>query len=285
VARQPTHHLYLDDSGTKEYAPRYATRGGGATPYFVFGGILVRTDVSARLDYEFRQVKRKYFGREDVEIKANWLRRRDQRGRRYLDRYPISEHQLVEFVDCTYDLIVATPCDLYACAVNKQETEQKYANPWYAPALAYEFLLQRVAIDMQERGGFVHVTVDDMSGATPKMRAHKVNLGRHDERLTTQGSPLQQGISFDGVGGLTFRDSAADGRLQLADLVAYAVYRQFVEYGVDWEKEASRLPTYKYFSTLVSKFKQDAEGRVQGYGVVKFPMNRRVKWRVRQQDK
>jgi hypothetical protein len=84
---------------------------------------------------------------------------------------------------------------------------------------------------------------------------------------------------FDRIGNVSFRDSKLDERLQLADLVAYAVYRQFMDYGPNWEKPAKPLPTYEYFGRLAPKFRNH-KGRVQGYGIAKFPMGRRIPWRV-----
>lgn len=86
-------------------------------------------------------------------------------------------------------------------------------------------------------------------------------------------------MAFDHVGGMAFRDSHLDERLQLADLVAYAVFRQFVDYGPDWEDDSKPLPVYEYLERLAPKFRNH-NGRLQGYGIVKFPMNKRVKWAV-----
>lgn len=74
-----------------------------------------------------------------------------------------------------------------------------------------------------------------------------------------------------------FRDSAIDDRLQLADLVSYAVYRQFVDHGPKWEDDTQNLPLYKYLGKIVMKFR-NAGGRFQGYGIVKFPLNKQVRW-------
>jgi hypothetical protein len=180
-----------------------------------------------------------------------------------------------------YELINDCDCKLVACVVNKAEVQQQYKKPHYAPATAYDCLLQRAQLEMRASGGEIHVTIDAMDGATPKGRQYLENLKRQHATLKKHGSPLMRGMSFDCIGGQAFRDSKNDERLQLADLVSYAVYRQFVDHGADWE-DAGReeLPVYEYFGRIGAKFRSN-RGRIQGYGIVKFPMNRRVPWEAR----
>ena len=125
--------------------------------------------------------------------------------------------------------------------------------------------------------GTISVTIDHMTGATQAGNQHRINLERQHARLKSYGSSLLRGVTFDRVEGLSFKDSRHDERLQLADLVAYAVYRQFLDYGPDWEDPSKPLDLYEYlgrvFKTLCNN-----DGVVSGYGIVKFPMNRRVPW-------
>jgi hypothetical protein len=70
--------------------------------------------------------------------------------------------------------------------------------------------------------------------------------------------------------------------LQAADLISYNVHRQFRDYGDEWEVagEGRNLPMYPYFKRIAGKFYQHPAGRVQGFGIVKFPLRNRVPWRV-----
>src|SRR5262249_22158016 len=131
------------------------------------------------------------------------------------------------------------------------------------------------------------VTVDDMCGATPNQNQYKYNLERQHERLKQHGSALLKGFPFTClVGRLRFMNSAHSELIQVADIAAYNVFRQFVDHGDDWERRGIRtLPTYEYFDRISSKFRCDAEGRIQGYGIAKFPIVQRVHWTVRQEKK
>ena len=65
-----------------------------------------------------------------------------------------------------------------------------------------------------------------------------------------------------------------------ADLIAYAVYRQFVDHGPEWEQDTNSLPLYEYLRRVAHRFRQQGR-RIQGYGIVKMPLKKRVKWAVK----
>jgi len=285
---EPTHKLYVDDSGTKEYSPdgAYSITGGGRTPFFVFGGILLTPSEAGTLGQKLRALKRMNFGTEDVEIKANWLRVGRERERRYINKFGISDLQLKSFVDETYGLIVEANCKLLAVLVDKSAVQAAYGlTPWYAPAIAYECLMQRAQLEMMSCDGWVHVTVDDMDGATPRGKQYRDNLERHHKLLKTQGSRLQQGRVLDRLLGISFADSRCDERLQLADLVSYAVYRQWIEYPEAWDAAKSQLPLYDYLGRLSPKFCCGPNGVVAGYGLVKFPTKAHRRWGITADNK
>lgn len=273
-----THKLFVDDSGNKDYAPdgRYNARGG-RTPYFVFGGVLLSPSEAGALNLELRMLKIATFGTYEVEIKSHWLRRPEQKKKRYLDRFGITEADLTNFTDSVYDMVNDLDCQLVACTVNKAEVARQYRNPHHPASIAYDCLLQRVQWEMAACDGCAHVTVDTMTGATPAGNQHLRLLTKQHNTLKKHGSPLRANMRFDRIGGLVFRDSALDERLQVADLVAYSVYRQFIDHGPDWEDPSKSLELYEYLGRVIQKFRHN-RGRVQGYGIVKFPRNNTVKW-------
>lgn len=281
----PTHRVFLDDSGDKDYTRdnKYGPIGVGPTPYFVFGGLILSPTEANGVEQAMRTLKQSTFGTPEVEIKANWLKRPMERTKRYIDKYGVTESELTEFVDQVYELINEVSCQLIACIVNKAETKQLYGNKAHHPAsIAYDCLLQRIQQEMASCGGGANMTIDAMTGATPAGNPHLTLLNNQHKLLKKQGSNLQRGMAFDRIGGVKFGDSKLDERLQLADLVAYAVYRQFVDHGTDWENPGKQtLPVYEYLGRIASKFRQDNSGRIQGYGIIKFPtMSKRMKWTI-----
>jgi hypothetical protein len=244
--------LYVDDSGTKEYAikPEDYNRAGNSR-YFVFGGVLLTTVESGVLSQKIKNLKQAVFGTEDVEIKSNWLRIPKETEKRYKKPFGVSDESLTAFVSEFYDLIGNCHLQLCASVVDKIHVQEDYKDPWYAPALAYEFLLQRIVQEVRspER---VSIIVDNMTGATPKGNQYRKNLEAHHTKLLKHGSSLIKKLDFSPVvPGIRFVDSSRVHLIQVADVVAYNVYRQFVDHGDSWESGATgpdgkvSLPTYK----------------------------------------
>src|SRR4030095_16884974 len=99
--------------------------------------------------------------------------------------------------------------------------------------------------------------------------------------MRNRGSALIKGFTFTALrGDIRFVNSAQSELIQVADVAAYNVFRQFKDHGEAWEqRDLGTLPTYAYFARLLKKFRADRNGRIQGYGVVKMPRRGRVPWR------
>lgn len=280
ATRRSTHRLYIDDSGTKEYSPdgRY---DAGNTRYFVLGGVLTAIDTAREMVTVLRSVKERHFGVPDVEVKSNWLRIPKERKKHYLDRYGMSEENLRAFVEDYYSSLLLLDFNLIACVVDKVHMAEDYSDPWYAPAVAYELMIQRAQREMEGKG-FFSVEIDNMTGATPKHHKYSDNLVRQHAHMRKHGSVLRRGMSFDRlIGNLRFVDSAHSELVQVADIAAYNVFRQFTEYGEEWENNGlNRLPTYDYFRRIGRKFRRGPNNRIQGYGVVKMPLRQQVRWHL-----
>ena len=279
----PTHVLYIDDSGTKEYAddPKEYDSRRGKSRYFVFGAVLLSPDSASTLSSKIIKLKLDCFGADSIELKSNWLRNPQERKRRYLDPFGVSEHELTQFVDAVYEVVVRTDLVLIGAVVDKKHMQEDYFRPWYAPAVAYDVLLQRVEQQVT-RPAQVSVIIDDMTGATPKGNQYKTNLSRQHQQFMQRGSLLRKGLSFSCLhGSLKFVNSAHSQTLQVADLISYNIHRQFMDHGDAWETAGlGTLPTYHYLKRIIVKLRQGLQGRVQGYGIVKFPLRKRIPWLV-----
>lgn len=281
--------LYVDDSGTKEYAPNNTYTHQGPTRHFVFAGLVCSAPTAKALTERVDEMKIETFGTTNVEIKSNWLRRDRERSVRYIERFGVSSEALTRFSESLFDLIEKADAKLIACVVDKLHMREDYKDRAHQPsACAYEFLLQRAQLEMLDVGGTARVIMDDMDGATPAGRQYKANLLTHHRSLRANGSRyVRPAIPMDRIEGeLQFRKSQHDNRIQLADLVAYAVYRQFFSHGEAWESVENRnLVMYEYFERIAHKFRQDQNGRVQGFGIVKAPLRRRIPWHYTEEGK
>lgn len=277
---QSCHGLYIDDSGTKEYAEDAVGYTAGNTRYFVFGGLLIGRGEARNLAAEIKELKRGTFGSADVEIKSTWLRNPTQKRRRYLEPYALGEDDLAKFVDSWYSVVLDTEFQLVAGVVDKLQMQEDYGNPWYPPAIAYDMVLQRAQNELGGSSCTFSVTIDDMSGATPKHNQYRDNLRRQHKLLRGSGSKLRAGLAFTTlVGEVRFMNSAHSELIQVADIAAYNVFRQFQDYGDEWEQVGlKKLPTYEYFAKCLKRFRHDGRGRIQGFGVAKMPRRGRVAW-------
>jgi hypothetical protein len=277
----PTHALYLDDSGQKEYAPPGVKYSSGLSRYFVLGGYLTTTREAGRLAEEVRALKLHTFGTTQVEIKSNWLRIPHEREARYLKPFGLTESELRELVDSYYGAVLAADLNLLAAVVDKAHMAEVYPKPWYTPAIAYEAIVQRLQNELSPTGGSAGVVIDDMTGKTPNNSEYKANLTRHHEQLKRTGSALLRIPITVLSGRLKFVNSKDSELIQIADVISYNVFRQFRDYGEEWEQLGlEQLPTYDWFRRMASKFRRGPEGRIQGYGVVKLPLRQRIAWAI-----
>lgn len=272
-----SHVVYIDDSGTKDYSP--TGYNSGPTRYFVFAGVLATQDSASQLAQRLSDLKKPYNNGKSFELKSNWLRMPHERDSRYLRPLGVTDAELKAIVDKVYGLVIDANIEIIACVVDKEHMWQTYGEKaYYPPAAAYETLAQRLQ-NALEGIGTCQVFIDDMTGKNPKGNEHKANLIRQHALLRKHGSRmLRPTLKIDVLEDLRFQSSARSELIQVADLVAYNVFRQFAVHGEDWEREATNLPTYDYFARLASKFRRGPNNRVQGYGIVKIPIRHRVVW-------
>lgn len=282
-------HLYIDDSGNREYDPNRNYVSSGRSQHFVYGAVLAKDRDVSDLAAHWRQLKVAAFRDPNVEVKANWLRIQHEREKRYLSRFSLTEDDLRRYSDACYDAIAASKVLLLAAVVDKKDMQTTYVKPWYPHTVAYEILMQRV-VQTVPASEPIFVTIDDISGKTPKRNDYRKLIAEHHRQLRRDGSRLLKGITtaaplafgrLDDT--VKFVNSAHSDLVQVADIVSYCVHRQFRDYGAEWETMPllpTTLPVYPYLGKLVDRFLCDGERRIQGYGIAKFPLKQRVTWRV-----
>jgi len=102
------------------------------------------------------------------------------------------------------------------------------------------------------------------SGQMLKISHHEISFGSFHKKYSHKE--------------IKFESSKSSNFLQLADSIAYNVYRQFVDYGDDWDnKDISSPRMYKYFKKISNSFycKND---RIAGYGIVLVPSTQKIPW-------
>ena len=279
------YQLVGDDSGNREYDDNRNYETSGKSRYFVYGALLMEERESLLFITRLRELKTLVFSTADVEVKSNWLRMPSERQAHYLDPFGLDDGKMSAFVDDYYRLILHAPLQFVGAVVDKLHMQETYERPWYAPTAAYEVLLQR-AVQAIPDGATLAVTMDDISGRTPKRNFYTALLKEHHSKLQHFGSILQKGISFACLsGGVNFANSARSDLVQVADVAAYNIHRQFKDYGPQWEQQVKKLQLYEHFGRIAGKFYQGPRGRIQGFGVVKFPLKNRVRWVIKSEGR
>lgn len=277
----PTHTIFIDDSGTKEYAAtsdKYNLNGRGVSTYFVFCGILATNESAGVITKQIIDVKLQYFGDSEVEIKSHWLRNPDKQRNNYLEPYSIDQQHLANFCQVFYEILQNADLKIIASVVHKAEMQERYPRPYYPPAVAYETLIMRANSEVAPLGSLA-VVIDDTTGKTPKGNEYKKNLNIHHNKLVKYGSTLRSGKKLPCLSTIKFVNSRNSHLVQMADLCAYNVHRQFQLYGAEWETlKSGTLPMYEYFEVISSKIRKSREGRITGYGIVKMPEITKVLW-------
>jgi hypothetical protein len=273
-----TLRIYIDDSGEKEY-------GANTSRYFVYAGAVVDRAVEVALSAEIDGLKRATFSTTEVEIKSNWLRVPRERQAHYLTPFGITDDALTLFVEDLYNLMASERLTYVAAAIDKPQMLKKYTRPYYVSSLAYNFLLQRYQKHCVRASATGYITIDDMRGSSPKKNQWHDLLRAQHARLKKDGCPFTK-MRFDNLAARPlFAPSSRFNLLQVADLVAYNVFRQFRDHGDTWDLPgAASVPLYPQLDRLIRRFMLGDTGEL-AWGIVKWPQQPGSgRWRIVEQD-
>ncbi|GAB4410428.1 MAG: hypothetical protein Kow00123_24050 [Anaerolineales bacterium] len=261
--------FYVDESGQREY--------GRTTRYFALCGLGVPIESWHMLNLSMLNLKRAYFGKPAVEIKSSWLRYPDARQKWYLDPYQISEDKLREFVERVYDeLLNHRSLSLFGVVVDKVQMQRTYAAPQNPSPLAYHLIFERFQRFLETRGEQSYgIVIFDKIDDTSFRTGYENLLTRQHLRYLEQGTDFVKIENI--VEGLLFIPSAVNNFLQMADLCAYNIYRQFADHGDVWDKpKGPTWPLYDYFRRIAHLLYKSSTGILSGYGIKKYPDHRKL---------
>jgi hypothetical protein len=253
--------FYIDESGEREYS--------SPKRYFALAGLGIPDAQWRAINSDMLTLKRTYFNDIDVEIKSNWLRMPKERQKRYLDKYPLNASELVEFTEKAYDILLSYNAILIAVIIDKQKMQRTYSTPQSPSSLAYRLLIERIEafLAKQERHGVL--IFDKITDLEINKKGYENLLARQHQRYLEKGTEFVQISQI--IEGLLFIPSHENNQLQLVDLCAYNVYRQFTDYGEEWQKKRGFTTKYSYFERIEGLLDRSASGRIDGYGLKLFP--------------
>lgn len=291
-----SNYLFIDDSGSKEWKVPYSKDFVDNPParssqnmnfwrdnYFVLAGVHITSEKIAEINPMINAKKMYLFGTDKVELHSANLRNPKRLKKDYLDKYNITRDQLNSFInDFWYPLFRSDSIQLMAVIVDKRYYKN-YRHGLHTPLdIAATALFDRTEfhpnrdcnIVFDQMDQHIHSSKNDQ-GKIIRISNTKINLedGKYERKYhhTT--------VSFD--------NSANSNFLQMADMVAYNVWRQFVDYGDEWDNhspagEHRELPMYPYFKLIADNFYHSKDNQVSGWGIVKLPdpYNKEKPWKI-----
>jgi hypothetical protein len=254
--------FYLDESGEREYE--------SGSQYFALCALGVPVQEWKTLNTDVLALKKTYFNNVEVEVKSNWLRIPKERQRRYLSHYTVTEPELEEFTDKLYDALLSYNVVLVASVIDKHQMQKQYKTPQSPSSLAYRLAFERIELFLQSKDQAHGILIfDKITELEMKKKGYENLLSYQHLRYLEKGTDFVHVSQI--VEGLLFIPSHENNLLQLADLCAYNIYRQFVEYGTEWDAQKAFSNRYKYFARIESKLYRSQAGDYVGYGLKKFP--------------
>lgn len=256
------HLFYIDESGQSEYS--------GETDLFVQCALCLPDSEWKNLNSNLFALKRTYFNSVDVEIKSTWLRYSHECQKHYIAPYHLTKADLIEFVGKVYEILNSYNITLFAAVIDKRQLQKRRDNLEQPNGLAYRLLFESIEVFLnQEVDDFGMVIFDKISDMMLKKHGYEDLLYRQHVRY------LEKGTGFLSINriieGLLFIPSNENNLIQLADLCAYNIYRQFLNHGTEWEKQGKFRHRYEFFKLVEGKIWKDKNGSYKNFGIKKYP--------------
>lgn len=277
--------FFIDDSGSKDWETPYSKSFIENPPkrseqnlnfwrrnYFVLAGVYLSGDTIAVLNPVINEIKKKYFGTRFVEIKSVWMRNPEKRKKYYIDKFNITEDNLLKFSTEWYGLFSKYQIEIQAFVLDKRYFFKKRSTCTPLQELV-QVVFDRVELHPKRDCKIVFDQMDreiktlkHNSGQIIKISNKEIDLGSFQKKYSHRE--------------VIFESSKTSNFLQMADNVAYNVYRQFIDYGDDWDnKDIKRIKMYPFFEKISDNFYCDPKtNRVAGYGLVVIPSPIKIRW-------
>lgn len=200
------------------------------------------------------------------------MRNPDKRKKYYLEKYKITEDDLLKFTAKWYDFFENNKASIQLQAFVFDKRFYKNNRSEFTPLQGLvQILFDRIELHPSKECIMVFDQMDreiksvkHRQGEILKISNKEIDLGSFQKQYSHHPP--------------RFESSKNSNFLQLADTVAYNVYRQFVDHGDLWEnKDARALKLYPFLERISDNF-YNQNGRVAGFGIVKVPDPKKIRW-------
>lgn len=238
--------VYVDESGSpnlKDVEPE--------NPLFTLAFcVFEKVDYMERVVPSMQKIKFDFWGHDSVIMHSYDIRK--ERGPFAVLRDAAIRQKFLDRVNAAVE---AAPFTLIAAVINKRLLAQNYVNPADTYDIAMTFCMERLARFLDEAGqrhAMQHVLVEKRGEPAD------TNLELAFRRICDGVNQYRAMPLFD----IIFADKKHNSTgLQFADLVAYPITRHTMR-----PEQANRA-----FDIVQAKFRRNAAGRVDGFGLKRFP--------------
>lgn len=287
--------VFIDESGKKEYKNPYSRDFIKNPPplekyedfwrdnYFVLCGIRIKQDNLKIINPKINEIKKEYFGTHKIEIKSDWLRNPHKRKKHYLTPFNIIAERLNEFGEKFIDLIGEHKKNLKIVAVVFDKRFYGDAKRQKSEGIPLLKTAQVLFERLQYAGNYHIVIFDQMESSL------KLSVGQHDKILNVfqknHGMEKIYVDKYDKITDIKFMESCNENFLQVADICAYNIFRQFVEFGREWTGQNKSkngkvsMSAYPYFDRIRCNFLYNPFNKqVRGVGLTCVPDVKKLDW-------
>lgn len=288
--------IFVDESGSKEYINPYSKEFVDNPPlfdaypkfwqdnYFALCGVRVKQEDIGEINQSINALKKNYFGTHEIEVKSDWLRNPHQRKKRYLKPFKVTPAKLNAFGEEFIDLIARYKKELklFAVVFDKRfyGDAKRKKEEGHPLSKATQVLFERFEYSV----GYNIITFDQMESSL------RLTHGRHDKILNVYSKNSGMDIiyvdQYTKITDIQFKKSSNENFLQIADICAYNVFRQFCEHGREWFGQQvdgegkTSMKAYKYFDKIRCNFAHHPvyRNKVRGIGLTCLPDAGKVDW-------
>jgi uncharacterized protein DUF3800 len=245
--------FFIDESGT--IPPKNKNDG---IDYFTLGGIIIPEDLWHELDKELANLKTRF----DINGEIKWRYFSPQKtGAAPHPLSHLSGSQKEELRLHIYQLITKFKSIRLICAL--VDVKAAYALDYVANDndlywYAYKQMTERFQYYLQDISRIVGSKINGIIVCDHRQPKDDHQLRHLHQKLLT-GSKKHFSVYENLIEGVFIAPSHLSVGIQFADMVAGAVYRNFVR------KDA------RYFDLIKASFRKGAAGQVEGYGLVRWP--------------
>ncbi len=271
--------MYVDESGDTA-----SLEQGGSRVLCLTGCIIDEKD-KRDIETRFRDIKKKYYFKTEIEIKSNFLRYANPKIADPSKSSPIKLYDQAQYDSLQVDIqefLKTIPISLISVVIDKKGFWSKYPaqNPYHT---AYIFLMERFQTFLQYKDGLGLCIIDPREGRVVDKKNIDKELSKIHAQLQWEDGGFWKKCPRI-IEKVLFSDSELTTGIQIADLYCYPIYHLFrydkKESEYYWFDNISAPKLYYHSTVISSSNPEDRLGpQVDGTGLKFFPQETKKDFR------